>query len=166
MELTSTQDMILVGVPSIQQWSTKERGLSYLVRVKVLNTLFMVMDCGISGIAKTSSCIFKVGFYEYYLYSALKFLLESGVDVNMQDDFSSVHRMARQKGYDANAGILVDTHRNIRYYMTYTVAHIRDRDFSNRFKHGHNFSGFTALHYAVLIGDNTIIKLLLEHGNY
>lgn len=88
------------------------------------------------------------------------------MDVNMQDDFSSVHRMARQKRYDPTAGILVDKCCDMCYYVTCTVAHIRDRDFSNRFKHGHNFSGFTALHYAVLIGDNTIIKLLLEHGKH
>ena len=42
------------------------------------------------------------------------------MDINMQDDFSSVHRMARQKGYDPNTGILVDTCCNMRYYMTYT----------------------------------------------
>ena len=34
----------------------------------------------------------------------MKFLLESGVDVNTQDDFSSPHRVARQKRYDPNAG--------------------------------------------------------------
>ena len=44
---------------------------------------------------------------EYHHSSALEFLLESGVDVNMQDDFSSVHRMARQKRYDPNTGIPV-----------------------------------------------------------
>ena len=54
------------------------------------------------------------------LFSALKLLLESGVDVNMQDDFSSVHRVARQKRYDPNAGTYTHTcaHRN-----THTHAH-------------------------------------------
>ena len=37
--------------------------------------------------------------------SALKVLLEHGADVNLQDEFSSVYRVARQKRYDSYAGV-------------------------------------------------------------
>ena len=52
------------------------------------------------------------------LSSALKVLLEHGVDVNLQDEFSSVYRVARQKKYDSYAGVylLVNGH------MTYLVV--------------------------------------------
>ena len=67
-----------------------------------------------------------VCIFEHDLSSALKFLLESGVDVNMQDDFSSVHRMARQKRYDPNAGILTGTRCVIHHYIlpnTHSCSH-------------------------------------------
>jgi len=46
-------------------------------------------------------CLFIV----FYVSSALKILLENGVDVNIQDEFSNVYRVARQKKYDRHAGV-------------------------------------------------------------
>ncbi|XP_065885497.1 mitochondrial disaggregase-like [Dysidea avara] len=79
--------------------------------------------------------------------NALKVLLEHGADVNLQDEFSSVYRVARQKRYDS-----------------YAVARVRNHEFTNRFQEDVNFSGFTALHYAVVLNDHNIIKILLENG--
>lgn len=41
---------------------------------------------------------------------------------------------------------------------------IRDEDFSSRLNNSATFLGFTALHYAVLIDDLEMVKLLLESG--
>ena len=51
-------------------------------------------------------CLFTV--FRASFSSALKVLLEHGVDVNLQDEFSSVYRVARQKKYDSYAGVLVN----------------------------------------------------------
>ena len=45
-----------------------------------------------------------------------------------------------------------------------TVAIARDRDFSDSVNHFVSYSGFTALHYAVVMDDETLIRYLLEHG--
>ena len=44
------------------------------------------------------------------------------------------------------------------------VHYIRERDFSNRLSSRASFSGFTALHYAVLNNDLRTAKLLVKHG--
>lgn len=41
---------------------------------------------------------------------------------------------------------------------------IRDEDFSSQLNNSATFLGFTALHYAVLINDLDMIKLLLKYG--
>lgn len=41
---------------------------------------------------------------------------------------------------------------------------VRDREFCDWINHYVNYSGFTGLHYAVVIDDETLIKYLLEHG--
>ena len=41
---------------------------------------------------------------------------------------------------------------------------VRDHEFSDVINHNVSYSGFTALHYAVVIDDETLIKYLLEHG--
>ena len=45
-----------------------------------------------------------------------------------------------------------------------TVAIARDRDFNDSLNHFVNYSGFTALHYAVVVDDETLIQYLLKHG--
>ena len=74
------------------------------VKLLMLREFFIELSCVV---------VCKCVFLDIYHLRALKFLLESGVDVNMQDDFSSVHRMARQKRYDANAGIHTGVHCNM-----------------------------------------------------
>jgi len=44
------------------------------------------------------------------------------------------------------------------------VAQVRNLEFTSRFQEDVNFSGFTALHYAVILNDHNIIKILLENG--
>lgn len=41
---------------------------------------------------------------------------------------------------------------------------MRDEDFSNRLNNSATFLGFTALHYAVLVDDLEVVKVLLENG--
>ena len=41
---------------------------------------------------------------------------------------------------------------------------VRDREFSEHINHFASYSGFTALHYAVVVDDETLIRYLLEHG--
>lgn len=48
--------------------------------------------------------------------------------------------------------------------MYLAVLMTRDEDFSSRLNNSATFHGFTALHYAVLIDDFEIVKLLLENG--
>lgn len=45
-----------------------------------------------------------------------------------------------------------------------SVAIARDRDFSDSLNHFVSYSGFTALHYAVVTDDETLIQYLLKHG--
>lgn len=40
----------------------------------------------------------------------------------------------------------------------------REEEFSDKLNHRASFSGFTALMYAVLIGNTTILEMLLENG--
>ena len=50
------------------------------------------------------------------------------------------------------------------YFALSTVAMVRDRDFSDQINHFASYSGFTALHYAVVVDDEALIQYLLEHG--
>ena len=47
-----------------------------------------------------------------------------------------------------------------------TVAMVRDRDFSSRINQFVSYSGFTPLHYAVVLEDHSMVKYLLEKGIY
>ena len=44
------------------------------------------------------------------------------------------------------------------------VAIARDRDFSDSLNHYSSYSGFTALHYGVVMDDERLVRYLLEHG--
>ena len=75
-----------------------------------------------------------------YTCRALRFLLESRVDVNMEEDgFTPMDEDERRERTNARM-------KNFRH--------------SKRV----NTSGFTALHYAAWMDDITMIKLLLEYG--
>ena len=45
-----------------------------------------------------------------------------------------------------------------------TVAIARDREFSDSVNHYVSYSGFTPLHYAVVMDDEPLVRYLLEHG--
>ncbi|XP_065845645.1 mitochondrial disaggregase-like [Oscarella lobularis] len=77
----------------------------------------------------------------------VKALLDAGADVDIEDAFSSVVRMARTK--------------EIPYEL---VFRRREGEFSDRLHPEANFLGFTPLHYAVLLGNVEMIKLLLNAG--
>ena len=44
------------------------------------------------------------------------------------------------------------------------VAMARDRDFNDGMNHNASYSGFTPLHYAVVMDDESLVRYLLEHG--
>lgn len=46
----------------------------------------------------------------------------------------------------------------------YTVAIVRDQEFSSEINHFVSYSGFTPLHYAVIVDDERMVRLLLKHG--
>ena len=77
----------------------------------------------------------------------VRLLLSSGADINAQDEFSSVKRIAKKTGLTARQ-----------------VWEQRDNNFSNKLDHSSDFSGFTALHYSVLLADNRMTELLLAKG--
>ena len=45
-----------------------------------------------------------------------------------------------------------------------TVAAVRGRDFCSEINHNANYSGFTPLHYGVVVDDEELIQYLLENG--
>lgn len=52
----------------------------------------------------------------------------------------------------------------VHFDLHYTaVATARDRDFTDNLNHFASYSGFTALHYAVVVDDEVMIQYLLEH---
>ncbi|WAR00347.1 CLPB-like protein [Mya arenaria] len=80
------------------------------------------------------------------LQAVLK-LLEGGADPNLEDEFSSIRQMAKEKGVHP-----------------IHVHNIRETEFSNRLNVNANCRGCTALHYAAMLDDARIIKLLLDAG--
>ena len=53
------------------------------------------------------------------------------------------------------------------YFKIYwAVMLAREEEFSDRLNRQATFQGCTALHYAVLIDEDSIVKALLEAGNY
>ena len=77
----------------------------------------------------------------------VRLLLNSGADINAQDEFSSVQRISKKTGLTARQ-----------------VWDQRDSNFSNKLDHSSDFSGFTALHYSVLLADYRMTELLLAKG--
>ena len=83
----------------------------------------------------------------YCCCSILKELVNAGADVNIQDEFSSSQRAAKQKRVFASQ-----------------VAELRDREFCSWINHYISYSGFTPLHYAIIADNESIIRYLLENG--
>ena len=77
----------------------------------------------------------------------VRILLKAGADINAQDEFSSAQRVAKKTGLSVKQ-----------------VWDQRDSQFSNRLDHSSEFSGFSALHYSVLLADSRITELLLAKG--
>ncbi|XP_044254172.1 caseinolytic peptidase B protein homolog [Tribolium madens] len=80
-------------------------------------------------------------------YEAVKILLESGAEPNLGEEFISAKRTAKEKGLHP-----------IEVLMT------REEEFSNSLNAKVSYRGFTALHYAVLIDNLRIVKLLIDKG--
>ncbi|XP_051005030.1 caseinolytic peptidase B protein homolog isoform X2 [Acomys russatus] len=79
--------------------------------------------------------------------SVVQVLLAAGADPNLGDDFSSVYKTANEKGVHS-----------------LEVLVTREDDFNNRLNNRASFKGCTALHYAVLADDYSIVKELLDGG--
>ncbi|XP_071949317.1 mitochondrial disaggregase-like [Antedon mediterranea] len=79
--------------------------------------------------------------------SAVKFLLESGADPNLGDEFTSTYHKARELGINS-----------------LQVLVVREDEFCDRLSNRASFKGCTALHYAVLVDDIKICQLLMEAG--
>ena len=77
----------------------------------------------------------------------VRVLLKAGADINAQDEFSNVQRMSRKTGLTPKL-----------------LWEQRDGLFSARLDHTSDFSGFTALHYSVLLSDQRMTDLLLAKG--
>ncbi|XP_033119928.1 caseinolytic peptidase B protein homolog [Anneissia japonica] len=78
---------------------------------------------------------------------AVKFLLESGADPNLGDDFTSTYHKARETGLNS-----------------LQVLVVREDEFCDRLSNRASFKGCTALHYATLVDDTNICQLLMEAG--
>ena len=46
----------------------------------------------------------------------------------------------------------------------HAVAVVRDQEFNSQINHFVSYSGFTPLHYAVVMDDQRMVQLLLSHG--
>ena len=93
----------------------------------------------------------------------MKALLDAGADVDIEDAFSSVVRMARTKEIPYELGTLL--HSGALFSRIFLlVFRRREGEFSDRLHPEANFLGFTPLHYAVLLGNVEMIKLLLNAG--
>lgn len=78
---------------------------------------------------------------------AVQLLLKNGADPNLGDDYSNYMRIAREKGFNALQVMLA-----------------REEEFSDRLSRQATFQGCTALHYAVLMDDASIVSALIEAG--
>ena len=55
-------------------------------------------------------------------------------------------------------------HPNLNVTIVFAVAMVRDLEFSSEINHYVSYSGFTPLHYAVVLGDEKVARYLLERG--
>ena len=94
----------------------------------------------------------------------MKLLLESGADVNVKDEFSTASRVASRLRSSASRGCF-NYCLSLSLMAASIVAMIRDEEFSDKVNHHANYSGFTPLHYAVLLDSHTMAELLLENGD-
>ena len=92
----------------------------------------------------------------------MKALLDAGADVDIEDAFSSVVRVARTKEIPYELGTLLHSGALVEFFLL--VFRRREGEFSDRLHPEANFLGFTPLHYAVLLGNVEMIKLLLNAG--
>ncbi|KAK4887057.1 hypothetical protein RN001_003328 [Aquatica leii] len=76
-----------------------------------------------------------------------KALINSGADPNLADEYVNANRTAHNKGLH-----------------TLEVLMVRDEEFCMRLNNKATYLGFTALHYAVLVDNVEIVKLLLDNG--
>ncbi|XP_034299821.2 mitochondrial disaggregase isoform X2 [Magallana gigas] len=77
----------------------------------------------------------------------LELLLRLGADPNIGDEYSTYFAIAREQRFDPMSVLMV-----------------REEEFNDRLSQRANFKGCTPLHYAVLMEDFTIVKLLLDAG--
>ncbi|KAK4314604.1 hypothetical protein Pmani_014115 [Petrolisthes manimaculis] len=77
----------------------------------------------------------------------VKFLLDSGADPNIQDNFSNIYQVARE---NRTSPISVEV--------------LRESEFTTLLRHDQMYRGCTALHYAVLADDHESIQTLLSAG--
>ncbi|CAF2126182.1 unnamed protein product [Rotaria magnacalcarata] len=77
----------------------------------------------------------------------VKYLLSKGADPNQSDEFTNVQSMAKKL-----------------HWNPVNVYTKREEEFCNRLSARATFNGFTALHYAVLNDNISIINILIEYG--
>ncbi|KAI0982209.1 hypothetical protein GJ496_002426 [Pomphorhynchus laevis] len=78
---------------------------------------------------------------------AIKILIDNGADLNSGDEYVNLFTTSTAKRV-----------------LPMTVYKCREDEFYGHLSITNSFSGFTALHYAALIDDSDIVKLLLEAG--
>lgn len=77
----------------------------------------------------------------------IKILIDAGSDPNLQDEFSTMYKVA-----------------SLKRIAVFHVVMAREECFWNRLSKNADFSGFTPLHYAALSGNFDSVKILLENG--
>ncbi|XP_061165510.1 mitochondrial disaggregase-like [Saccostrea echinata] len=77
----------------------------------------------------------------------VELLLKFGADPNLGDEYSTFYSMAREHRFDPMS-----------------VLEVREEQFNDRLSQRANFKGCTPLHYAVLMEDFAIVKMLLDAG--
>ncbi|XP_050304628.1 caseinolytic peptidase B protein homolog [Anthonomus grandis grandis] len=80
-------------------------------------------------------------------YDIVKLLLENGANPNLGDNYINPSRTSQEKGLHP-----------------IEVLMARDEEFSGNLNNKATFRGFTALHYAVLMDNLDIVKLLISYG--
>lgn len=78
---------------------------------------------------------------------AAQLLIEKGIDIDAGDEFTSIHKVAKEK-----------------QLPVLQVLQYREEEFFDRLNSNVNFKGFTALHYAVLIDSVDCVQLLVDAG--